>query len=366
MIPREIVRPSLTLLLLGPGYASAHEPITQKFRYWFDNWGSSHEGAIADPDQCGPDLQSYWNPAPDDTYKWKCTRALDCVLKVASPSDSQMLSTSIVVLGLTPGMLSSLGPSVAESSMLSYRNQVLALLLSIGSPAFSPSGFWTYDDPLNTIRSSQNRAWQNSGILASFVRSQSRHRSLWILFIEYLLVLGAIFNTVHVSLDLGVRSVSTWICESWWLPLIWVLIPSVIHVFGAISFRLTPKKSENSSSGGGDKHEIKVSPPTASTLLFNIVAVSCVSVHIMFGTLAFSSLLFLTVLDAVRVVVQFALSAMVCRFIGQYELMLMSERYSVKNLDRNGEPSDENGALLETVKVYGPQKERENSNMSAM
>lgn len=366
MALHKLLRISLTFLLIGSGCVSAHHPITQKFRYWFDNWGHSHEIGIANPDQCGGDLNSYWNPAPNDTYQWKCTRALDCVLGKASTSQQQMLSTSLVVLGLTPTMLSTLGPSVTESSMLSYRNQVLALLLSIGSPAFSPTGFWTYDDPLDIIGGPQNKAWQHSGILASFIRSQARHRSIWILCIEYLLVIGAIFNTVHVSLDLGVRSVSTWICESWWQPLVWVLIPSIIHVFGVASFWCTPKKIDNSSSEGGDKVVIKAYPPTVWTLLLNLLAVSCVTVHIIFGTLVFSSLLFLTVLDALRVVVQFALSAVTCRIISQYELILMSERYMVKKIDQDGRPLGVNEPLLETMTVYGPQKGRKDSSMSTV
>ncbi|KAM0258591.1 hypothetical protein ACHAQJ_003762 [Trichoderma viride] len=327
--------------------------------------GSLMKIGISALDECGSDLEKYWNPMLNDTYQWKCTRALDCVLDKASPSSSQMLSTSLVVLGLTPGMLSSIGSGVTETAMLSYHNQALAFLLSIGSPAFSPAGFWKYDNPLKIIQSPNENAWRSNEKLEAFIRSQSRNRSLWILGIEYLLILGAIFNTIHVSLDLGVRSVSTWMCENWWLPLVWSLIPSAIHVLGAVSFWFTPKRIEQSSIGGADKDIIKASPPTTWTLLFNLVAVSSVTVHIMFGILAFSSLLFLTVLDAVRVVVQFALSAVVCRFICQYELTLMSEKYLVKQLDRNGEPLDERVTLLETINVQDSRKERENSNLSA-
>jgi hypothetical protein len=273
-----------------------------------------------------------------------------------------MLSTSLVVLGLTPSMLSGLGSSVAESAMLSYNNQALAFLLSIGSPAFATADIWTYVSPLDIIHKPYNKAWRNNGKIEAFIRPQSRNRSLWVLFIEYLLILGAIFNTIHVSLDLGVRSVSTWTCENWWLPLVWVLVPSGIHVLGAASFRCTPKSITKSSSGGVDKDVINVSPPTAWTLLLNMFALGSVTTHVVFGTLVFSSLLFLTVMDALRVVLQYVLSTVVCRFVSQFELMLMSEKYLVKQL---GQKSNETAPLLETTNEQDSQKEGINNGLYA-
>ena len=62
-----------------------------------------------------------------------------------------MLAISIVILGLMPIMLSTLGPSIAESAMLSYERPLLLWLLAFGSPSVIVNRIWTYDDPFATI-----------------------------------------------------------------------------------------------------------------------------------------------------------------------------------------------------------------------
>jgi len=59
----------------------------------------------------------------------------------------------------------------------------------------------------------------------------------------------------------------------------------------------------------------------------------------MFGTMIFSSLLFLRITDAVPVIFRYALSAIICRFINQYELAGMSERLDYEYVKQDPIPT---------------------------
>ncbi|KAJ5169006.1 uncharacterized protein N7482_004600 [Penicillium canariense] len=241
-----------------------------------------------------------------------------------------MLSTSLVILGLTPTLLSNLGPTIAESSTLSSQRPLLSWLLSFGAPAVMMCRIWTYDDPYNTIASRRN----SSKLLDHFAIGRTRRYRWLINIVEYVFALAAIANIIHVSLDLEFRSVSTWYCESWWFPLTWVLILGLIHAIGTISFWMTPKTvgcaDEAEGLDGLASKAPRIITTQAPNLLDSDSELSGLG-HVMYGTLVFSSLMFLMVEDAVPVIIRYAASAVMCRFIIQYE------EYRVK-LDSPGGP----------------------------
>ncbi len=241
-----------------------------------------------------------------------------------------MLSSSLVILGLTPGLLSTLGPSIAESSMLTLKRPTLSILLSFGAPAVYLKRAFTFDDPFNTIQTSPRTS-------ISLVGPLSHRKYRWIvLAVEYIFALAAIGNIIYVSLDLGWRSVSSWKCESSYYPLSRVLILGFIHWLGVLSFWFTPKAIGNVVQTQDGTHSTallalgtsqprvirqqpKITIYTQSTLpwtlLLQYVAMACAVGQVMYGTMVFSSLLFLMIGDAVPVLLKFAGSAIVCRFI---------------------------------------------------
>jgi len=336
-----------------------------KYKHWFYQWGQNElHFETLDTGPCAQAVRNYWDPDYPDPYR--CERALSCLLDNTNSSAQQMLATSIVILGLMPTMLSTLGPSIAESAMLSYERPLLSWLLAFGSPSVLVSRIWTYDDPFATIERPTGRSWRNSATLLDalpFRRPRRRASRIVISALELVLALAAIANTIHVSIDLGVRSVSTWNCESWYFPLSWVLIPGCIHIIGAVAFRMTPMRREQATAlsntllpatnaakdvsldSPGNKLRAPVviiaQPPTPWTLVLNSVAVGFSLGHAVYGTLVFSSLLFLMVSDAVPVIFRYASSSLLCRFINQYELALMSEEYEVRR-----EPAPERPAPL--------------------
>jgi hypothetical protein len=68
-----------------------------------------------------------------------CGAHLSCLLSTVSESAKGDMASASVLLGLTPSILSSLGPTLAEVSLLSLRRPILAILISLGSPAIYPS-----------------------------------------------------------------------------------------------------------------------------------------------------------------------------------------------------------------------------------
>ena len=179
------------------------------------------------------------------------------------------------------------------------------------------------------------------------LRRTARFRWL-VQLVEYVAAVGAIANVIHISLQLGWRSVSSFDCESSYYPLAWVLIPVGIHLVGALSFYLRPKTTDDEDDGAAaliipltrrrgrqPRQEQRVvtitaSAPTPLSLIAYSFAVGFSVGHILFGMLVFSSLMFLMVSDVVPVIMRYAASAIVCRFINQYELALMGEEYRVQ------------------------------------
>jgi len=316
-----------------------------KYKLWFQGWlDGYYVGNI-----CAGQIGTYW--AGNSTSPWTCQLALDCIIGNTSGSALQEMSSSLVLLGLTPTMLSQLGPKLSESSMLSYRRPGLSFLLSMGAPTVFPGRIFTYESPFETLK-----AVVKDQPLAQYL-SRTRfiaERPRVVGFIEYVITLGAIYNIVDQSIQLGWRSVLSWACTTTWLPMAWVLFPGLIHTLAAVAFYQIPKSvkepippsrlnetgwrlrrlrqssDEFTSCQAHDKRAIIARSPALKTLLLNNIAQLLVVFHVTLGTIIFSSCQFLRFRDAVPVIARYALSALVCRFINAYELRGMSNTLQVE------------------------------------
>lgn len=316
-----------------------------KFQHWFYQWEVNALGPnrkiLMDEDKCATEVNNYWNK--NDTVKWAYPGALDCILSHTSPSMQQSLSTAIVILGLTPTLLSALGPNIAESSMLSLERPLLSLLLSLGAPTVAVSRILTYNDPFSAIQASPN----NSKLVpSSALGRRGLFRRLVVaaeyVAAEYVAALGAIANIIQTSLDLGFRAVCSFHCDGQFYPLMWVLLPAFIHIVGVAAFYLTPKavgEEDEAGAGAGSRQGVRTIytvAPTRSTIFVQSVASGLAVGHVFLGTIVFSSMLFLMVSDAVPVIMRYAASAVVCRLINQYELACMDEKYRVERVESLG------------------------------
>ena len=76
-----------------------------KYKERFTGWRDGYFVDIV----CAKQIGAYW--AENGTFLWRHQRALDCIINNTSGSALQEMSSSLVLLGLTPTMLSQLGPS---------------------------------------------------------------------------------------------------------------------------------------------------------------------------------------------------------------------------------------------------------------
>lgn len=333
----------LVFQLLQVHLVAAFGPL--KYRLWFRGWRDGYYVG----DICAKQIGTYW--ANNSTSPWTCQLALDCIIGNTSGSALQEMASSLVVLGLTPTMLSQLGPKLSESSMLSYRRPGLSFLLSMGAPTVFPGRIFTYESPFETLKV----AFKDQPVqryLPSMRPLVKRPKVIG--FIEYVVALGAICNIIDQSIQLGWRSVLSWACNTTWTPMAWVLFPGLIHVIAAAAFHRIPKSvkqpgqtSEQDEMGwrrrpfwgsfdelrachAHTKRTIIAGSPGLMTLVLNNVAQFLVVIHIVLGSVIFSSCQFLRFVDAIPVILRYTLSTLVCQFINAYELHGMSETLQVE------------------------------------
>jgi hypothetical protein len=244
-----------------------------------------------------------------------CGVRLSCMLSTTGEAVKANMAATTMLLGLTPTILAGLGPTIAEVSLLSLRRPILAILISLGTPAIFPSRIGTYDDPCKVYE-------LDTGALV--VSKIARPYSGFVSAAECLLAAGAAANVFQVSYDIGVRSVLGWWCEFSYALIFWSLFTDVIHHFSALALRLSLRKaiyqehrdSLASVKGLWDRftqfvnREFKLSANNCSFrqldntvigpvgLALNLLAGWFSLIHIAFGTAVFSGVVFIITGDA--------------------------------------------------------------------
>ena len=258
---------------------------------------------------------------------------------------------------MQPTLLASLGPRIAEISLLSTHRPFLSFLLSLGAPAVWPTRVFTYDDPAECLGSGVNRV---------SLPMQPRRRAWWISGLQYILTTGAIVNMVQTAIMLGRLTVLSWSCNFDYGPLAWAPIPLSIHLVGSVSYNFEIAQTEKlvrlrSSSNG----ELPISPLMRSmtflskcaelkwwqkefvicanqprglnnllkqkkmswfAVFLNCIASTMAFFHILLGTMMFSSLIFIAVWDIMNSLLwRYLLSTVICRLILLIELAGMRE-----------------------------------------
>lgn len=184
----------------------------------------------------------------------------------------------------------------------------------------------------------------------------------------HLLVLAAIANGVHASVYTDLRTISGWRCGALFMPFVWFTMGVVEHGWGMIATRIqlwsAPGEkclyanSTHTRTGAGPVSDetahaisstnrkgllftitewlrnssllpsqlyrrVRPSPPTPLSELSFWVAQASALVHMIFGIFVLSSLVFITALEGVGVLAQFAGSVVACQVVIQTELAII-------------------------------------------
>jgi hypothetical protein len=284
-------------------------------------------------DQCSNTRRDFEaNPTPQT-----CKSHTNCLIGEVAEINKADMASAAVLLGLTPIMLSMIGPNLAEISMLSSRRPMLSFLLAMNTPALNIGSFFEFRYPVQALKEQDyNHA------LKSDIRSRINGP---VVGLQYALLLASIANVVTNSIQLGAWTVVSWKCMATYMPALWTCLSFVAWVFALISFKFQlvgqHNKDDDSNSTCTERDtlpqqdrrwwqnefmscndNVKVKDSilvTALKLAFNTLAWLTVYISLWFGTLTLSSLLFIGTLDAFTVIIRYFASAIVSRFITSYE-----------------------------------------------
>lgn len=297
------------------------------------------------------ELNDYWTR--NRSRCWAvCACAADCLLDHTTETIKSNMAAATVILGLMPCTLSMLGPSVGEMSILSARYPLLAVLLSFASPAIRISDLYHASalpqSSLGIMTSTSMKKWHAwTKELPSLGRTAIR-------LAECALAGGMLANTAQISLYVDHRTVSGWRCGLMYLPLSWAMAGGLVHLFGAVAIRFRKRASPKSIShphrpflisamrrawslfvvqsedwkcivNGQDSITVE-----ALFLLASLVGI----VHMFFGVMVFSSLMFIGVLDTLPIVARYAISALICQTILRF--ILASIRLDIQDEEGSG------------------------------
>ncbi|KAL8991118.1 MAG: hypothetical protein Q9169_007945 [Polycauliona sp. 2 TL-2023] len=246
------------------------------------------------------------------------------------------MASAQVVLGLTPTMLAVLGPSTEETSVLFIvgRRPLLALLLAAGCPAVFPMRCFDNSDPVGILNERPGRLHPPS---------LNGHRESIVMVIQYVITIMAICNVATVSVDLGVRVVCNFAPQTTWLVWGWAFSILSIHLSGAITLMFRVRLSAEGESNGlygriraqftpsskrGLVH-IRLVPENYYFTLFSWFTAMLTICHVIYGSLVFSSMLFISVRDSVGVIGRYMASVICCRIILMYEIASLRTSFNL-------------------------------------
>lgn len=243
------------------------------------------------------------------------------------------MAAGAVVLGLLPTILALAGSNTIELGLLCFRRPLLAFLLGLGTPAIMPIRTFDYRNPAELLQKRQG---------APEALKASRPQAKIIVALQYILTCAALANVAHTTWQLTLFTVISFAPATQFLPSMWVVLAIVIHMFGttAIALRmkltlrnaLKPKTAikkrfheEFNLCAHHSKAQLTLHPETNSFILFSWLTSMGTILHIIFGTLVFSSMLFIASGDAVIVVGRLLASTAVCRVILMFEISGMRQ-----------------------------------------
>ena len=137
-----------------------------------------------------------------------------CLLRNLDDIDKADMQSATVILGLMPTVISYVGPTVADTTLVSSHRPVLAILTALGAPAIFPTRLFKVDSLEKRINKGTWRLDIHNPI-----------GDVAVIVIEYLLLVGTIANSLHNSWQLGHRTVLSWKCLWSFMEFLWNFIP---------------------------------------------------------------------------------------------------------------------------------------------
>ncbi|KAK0736131.1 hypothetical protein B0T21DRAFT_289260 [Apiosordaria backusii] len=320
---------------------------TTQFRHFFPQYSRVLQKILHE--NCTVQYQTYlYNTPENSTIDWfggggkysTLTQPVAGGLLEAIPQFIMSnMQSSQVLLGLAPTIMALWGPSSEESATLVVvgRRPLLSLLLALGSPSAYFGRACEFKNPLEILRKKEWETWAYPSTPTS---------KALVLGLEYLAVLGAVLNLAMMNWHLVSRSVCAFSSEFMYMPVMWSVSMMIVNLIGVWwhSLRVQRKRVRRTGTwvdriatmlqyefrlsvdNPGPIHAEQLKEGKLSVFLGWFLSAGSV-LHIVFGTLLLSSLLFIRVQDALAILGRMMASVLTCRAITMYELSGLRERF---------------------------------------
>jgi hypothetical protein len=359
--------PSLVQASVSPGFGPP------SFQEWFHYYRAEMAAAAS---ECQTEINNYTaNP-----YNYKrlpgqfdtpCAIVENCILKNLRDSVKANMASSAVLLGFLPTIMALMGPAMTEIVPLLVERPLLGSLIAFGSPTTTPVPLFKPLKLEAAAPSALTIALRQK--LMSVRRGSGGALAVGVSVLEYALVIGAMANQIDNTLMLGRRVIIAWRCSYNVAGqlLFWIILGVFGYWMAAVSFRVRmrrpaatdalahrgineaeskrPTTRTNKMEPSGAKRLVRrlrrVAQMELTPRIFRsgsvylrqieqhslmaetiyLVASLFTLAHLVYGTLIFSSLLFVSTTEAVLVVVRYFITSLVCRLVLFLELDSMEK-----------------------------------------
>jgi hypothetical protein len=286
-----------------------------------------------------PDLTIWVSNSSYDPY----SLLINCILSAMPELYKSNMASAQVLLGLTPSILARVGPSVYETAPLiaSGRRPLLALFLIIGSPAVVVDPSFSFRQQLEDLRDPYK--WTSP--------TSSQRAGIFIFLMEFLVALASIANIGHLSYQVATKSTFSFNTHVAYFQALWIAMNVASHLLSTIVYRTTvniQRKDRNPQKkpwrlilhwlrlhpslwNKKEPVQVQLRPSSFPKILFSWFTSTLSACNLIFGSLIFSSLLFISVRDAVIIAFRYFASAVFCRILVKYELSVFREDIDVKS-----------------------------------
>lgn len=297
------------------------------FKHWYPQYRHVFESIMEE--YCQAEYHGYQTEvAPKDYLSGTVTPVIDCILKNLNETRKSNMAAAAVVLGLLPTTLGLVGSTTMEVGLVALRRPFLAFLLAAGAPAVSPIRTFDYVDPKELLQ-------KPPGSVKVF--SMGPTKKFAIALLQYVVAAAAVLNLATVSYQLCIRTVCSFAPETAYEPAVWAFLAVAVHIFGSWSVYLRVRMVTGGSgvgrgrlwqrilreftpSAAREEAELEIKDETYGYIFLAWFTSMGTVLHIVYGTLLFSSIIFISTGDAVLVVVRYLSSTLVCRAIVMFEL----------------------------------------------
>lgn len=310
---------------------------------------------------CQPQLQAYQTQNQTGLQFRICDYVVECILEHVNEVNKAEQGVTGILLGIAPTILTQLGSSTTEMSLLALRRPVLSMCLAMGGPVVAPTRLFECEDPRDIIGKPDQGEWTplKRRYTGTLIKPRSCIAAAAVSATQYLLALGAIANVAVMGYQLGYMSVSVAVgCDQQFHFLLWNFMASCIYFIGFLAFRtrgrIIARSSRRSASAQAvvdissrkgralytvsrrlqielspcvyqiiaTKEEISLEwkPETLTFILLSSFVSILIVGQIIYGTVLLSSVLLVSPSDAIPIVCRYVLSVVVCRGVLMFEL----------------------------------------------